>query len=64
MLDVAVQLKRSAYAALDLAINCAVIPVAFQWTHGITFWALKVTFHVVTPGAESAVYDFLVTIEI
>jgi len=31
---------------------------------GITFWALKVTFHVVISEAESAVYDFLVTIEI
>ena len=35
----------------------AVIAVAGQCTHGTTFWALKVTFHVATPGAESAVYD-------
>ena len=28
-----------------------------QRTHGATFWALKVTSQVATPGAESAVYD-------
>ena len=56
LLDVAAQLKRSAHAALGLAINCAVIPVAGQRTHGTTFRALKVTFQ----GAQSAVYDYLV----
>ena len=39
---------------------CAVIPAAGQRTHGTTFRALKVTFQVATPGAESAVYDCLV----
>jgi len=38
---------------------CAVIPVTGQRTHGTTFWALKVTSQVATPGAESAVYDCL-----
>ena len=36
---------------------CAVIPIAGQRTRGTTFPALKVTFQVATPGAESAVYD-------
>jgi len=36
------------------------MPVANQRTHGTTFRALKVTSQVATPGAESAVYDFLV----
>ena len=36
------------------------IPVAGQRTRGTTFRALKVTSQVATPGAESAVYDFLV----
>jgi len=39
---------------------CAVIPVAGQRKHGTTFRTLKVTFHVATQGAESAVYDCLV----
>jgi len=64
LLDVAAQLKRSAHAALGLAINCAQyfhyaswLPVAGQLrTHGTTFRALKVTSQVATPGAESAVY--------
>ena len=60
LLDVAAQLKRSAHAALGLAIVFAVIPVAGQRTHGTTFLALKVTSQVATPGAESAVYDCLV----
>ena len=60
LLDVAAQLQRSAHAALGLAINCAVIPVAGQRTHGTTFRALKVTSQVATPGAESAVCDCLV----
>jgi len=60
MLDVAAQLKRSAHAALGLAINCAVIPVAGQRTHGTTFRVLEVTSKVATPGAESAVYDCLI----
>jgi len=60
LLDVAAQLKRSAHAALGLAINCAVIPAAGQWTHGTTFQALKVTSQVAAPGAESAIYDCLV----
>jgi len=60
LLDIAAQLKRSAHAALGLAINCAVIPAAGQWTHGTTFQALKVTFQVAAPGAESAIYDCLV----
>ena len=48
LLDVAVQLERSAHAALGSA------------THGTTFRSLKVTSQVATPGAESAVYDCLV----
>ena len=56
LLDVAAQLKRSAHAALGLAI----IPVAGHWTHGTTFRAIKVTSHAATPEAESAVYDCLV----
>ena len=36
------------------------MPVAGR-THGTTFWALKVTFQVATPGPESAVHDCLVT---
>ena len=61
LFDVAAQLKRSAHAALGLAINlCAVLPVAGQRTHGTIFLALKVTFRVATPGAESAIYDWLV----
>ena len=59
-LDVAAQMKRSAHAALGLAINCAVIPVAGQQTYGTTFRTLTVTSQVATPGAESAVYDCLV----
>jgi len=39
---------------------CAVIPDAGQRTQGTTFRALKVTFQMATPGAESAVYDCLV----
>ena len=39
---------------------CAVILFASQRTHGTTFRALKVTFQVTTPGAESAVCDCLV----
>jgi len=39
----------------------AVIPVAGQRTYGTTFRALEVTSQVTTPGAESAVYDCLVT---
>jgi len=59
LLDVAaMQLKRSAHAALGLA--CAVIPVACQRTHRTTFRALKVTVQVATRGAKSAVYDCLV----
>jgi len=57
LLDVAAQLKRSAHAALGLATNCVVIPVAGQRTHRATFWALKVTSQVATQGAESAVYN-------
>jgi len=37
----------------------AVIPVAGQRTHETTFRALKVTCHVATPGAKSAVYNCL-----
>jgi len=59
LLGVAAQLKRSAHAALGLAINCAVLPTAGQRTHGTTFRALRVTSQVATPGAESAVYDCL-----
>jgi len=63
LFEVAAQLKRSAHAALGLAANCAhcaVIPVAGQRAHMITFWALKITSYVVTTGAESAVHDRLV----
>ena len=42
----------------------AVIPVAGQLTHGTTLWALKVTVRVATPGAESAVYDYLVLVAV
>jgi len=67
LLDVAAQLKRSAHAALGLAIKmCAVIPVAGQRTHGTNFRALRVTSQVAKPGGgeESAVYDCLVVIAI
>ena len=57
LLDVAAQLKRSAHAALGLATNCAVIPVAGQRTHETTFLPLEVTSQAAAPGAESAVYD-------
>ena len=61
LLDVAVQLKRSAHVALGLGYRlCAVLPVAGQRTHGTTFRALKVTSQVAAPGAESAVYGCLV----
>ena len=50
LLDVATQLKRSAHAALGLAINCAVIPVAGQWMHRTTFRVLKISSQVATPG--------------
>jgi len=62
LLDVAVQLKRIAHAALGLAIKlmCELIPVAGQRTHVTTFRALKVTPQAATPGAESALYDCLV----
>ena len=43
---------------------CAVIPAAGQRTHGTTFRALKVTSQVATAGAESAVYDCLVSTEL
>jgi len=42
----------------------AVTPVAGQETHGTTFRTPKVTFQVATPGAESAVYDCLVVLNI
>jgi len=61
LLDVATQLNRSGHAALGLAINCAVIPVAGQRTHRTTFWTLNVNSQVATPGAESAVNECLVT---
>ena len=60
LLDVAAQLKRSAHAVFGLATNCCAITPDRQRTHGTTFRALKVTFHVATPGAESTVYDCLV----
>ena len=53
LLDVTAQLKRSAHAALGLAINCA-----GQRTHETAFRVLKVTFQMATSGAESAVYDW------
>jgi len=61
LLDVAAQLKRSAHAALGLATSCVqfLIPVAGQQTHGTTFWTLKITTQVASPGAESAVYNCL-----
>ena len=37
LLDVATQLKRSAHAALGLAVNCAVIPVAGNGRTGLLF---------------------------
>jgi len=41
---------------------CAVIPVAGHRTHGTTFRTLKLTSQVATtPGAQSAVYDCLVS---
>jgi len=61
LLDVAAQLKRSAHAALGLAIYCAQYNTSCRptdiWT---TFRALKVTSQVATLGAESAVYECLV----
>jgi len=53
LLDVAAKLKRIAHAAVGLAINCA-------HTQRDYFSVLKVTSQVATPGAESAVYDWLV----
>ena len=50
LLDVGAQLKSSAHAALGLAINCVIILVAGQRTHGTTFRELKVTCQVATPG--------------
>ena len=55
LLSVATQLKRSAHAALGLAINCA-----GQRTHRTAFRALVVTFQVAAPGVKSAVSDCLV----
>jgi len=43
---------------------CAVIPAVGQRTHGTTFRALKVTSQVATAGAESAIYDCLVSTEL
>ena len=58
--------RRSAEAQCTRSLGlgyklCAVIPVSGQRTHWTTFRALKVTCQVATPGAESAVYDWLVT---
>jgi len=50
LLDVTAQLKSSAHAALGLVINCAVIPVAGQQTHGTTFRVVKVTSQVAALG--------------
>jgi len=36
------------------------MPVAGRRPHGTTFRALKVTSQVAAPGAESAMYDYLV----
>jgi len=54
LLDVAAQLKRSAHAALGLATSCVqfLIPVAGQQTHGTTFWTLKITTQVASPGGS------------
>jgi len=41
-----------------------VIPVADQRTHGTTFRALNATTQVAIPGAESAVYDWLVYLRV
>ena len=61
LLDVAVQLKRNAHAALGVAISRAqYYHLQAKGTHGTTYRALKVTSQVATPGAESAVYDCLV----
>ena len=40
---------------------CAIIPVAGHRTHGTTFRTLKLTSQVATPGAQSAIYDCLVS---
>ena len=62
-LDVAAQLKRSSHAALGLGYKLrTMIPVAGQRSHGTTYGALKITSQMATPGAESAVYDCLVTV--
>ena len=58
LLDAAAQLKRSAHAALGLAISCAycaVISVAGQRTHGTTFRAFKVASQVATPWGTGGV---------
>ena len=52
LLDVAAQLKRSAYAALGLAVNCAVIPVAGHLTHGTTVLSLLCHIAVQSSGVE------------
>ena len=58
--------RRSAEAQCTRSLGlgyklCAVIPISGQRTHWTTFRALKVTCQVATPGAESAVYDWLVS---
>jgi len=62
LLDVAAQqLKRSAHAALGLAINCAQqYQLQANGRTGLLFGALKITSQVAAPGAESAVGDWLV----
>jgi len=58
LLDVAAQLRRSAHAALGLAIKCAEKRLQANERTGL----LKLTSQVATPGAESAVYDYLVLV--
>jgi len=55
LLDVAAQQKHSAHAALGLAV---------KWLHGTTFWALKVTSQVATPGRSLQSMTALFTLEL
>jgi len=66
LVDVDARRRRPAEAQCTCSLGlgyklCAVILVAGRRTHGTTFPALNVTSQVTTPGAESAVYNCLVS---
>jgi len=63
LLDVTPNWAKGCMRSLGLGYKrCAVIPVASKGTCRPTFRALNITFQVVAPGAESAVYDCLVSL--